>query len=87
MNTQPNHARAARKEAWRKQLHDEYNELTRAWDWVRGVRPVTDDDMDQLACIVDDLLRFSPMCPMCRTGLFHTDDAHRFYVYGEAAAQ
>ena len=87
MNAQPNHARAARKEAWRKQLHDEYNELTRALDWVRGVRPVTDDDMDQLAQIVDDLLRFDMACPMCRMGLFHTDDAHRFYVYGEAAAQ
>ena len=48
MNTQPNHARAARKEAWRKQLHDEYNELTRAWDWVRDVAPVTEEEMDRL---------------------------------------
>ena len=48
MNAQPNHARAARKEAWRKELHDEYNELTRAWDWVRDVAPVTEEEMDRL---------------------------------------
>ena len=48
MNAQPNHARAAQKEAWRKKLHDEYNELTRAWDWVRDVAPVTEEEMDRL---------------------------------------
>ena len=48
MNAQPNHARAACKEAWRKKLHDEYNELTRAWDWVQDVAPVTEEEMDRL---------------------------------------
>lgn len=48
MNIQPNHARAARKWAWRKKLHEEYNELTRAWDWVRDVTPVTEEEMDRL---------------------------------------
>lgn len=48
MNAQPNHASAARKLAWRKELHDEYNELTRAWDWVRDVAPVTEEEMDRL---------------------------------------
>lgn len=48
MNAQPNHARAAKKEAWRKKLHDEYNERTRAWDWVRDVTPVTEEEMDRL---------------------------------------
>ena len=48
MNAQPNHARAASRWAWRKKLHDEYNELTRAWDWVRDVAPVTEEEMDRL---------------------------------------
>ena len=43
-----NSRRATCKEAWRKQLHDEYNELTRAWEWVREVAPVTEEEMDRL---------------------------------------
>ena len=82
-----NSRRATRKEAWRKQLHDEYNELTRAWEWVRELTPVTEEEMDELAHIVDKLLRYDSSCPSCRMGLFHTDDEHRFYAYREAAAQ
>ena len=46
--------RAARKEAWRKQLSDEYNELTRAWEWVREVTPVTEEEMDRLHELVTE---------------------------------
>ena len=32
-------------------------------------------------------LRYDSSCPLCRMGLFHTDDEHRFYAYREADAQ
>ena len=49
-----NPRRATRKEAWRKQLHDEYNELTRAWEWVQEVAPVTEEEMDRLHELVTE---------------------------------
>ena len=49
-----NPRRAARKELWRKELHEMYNELTRAWEWVRDVRPVTEEEMDRLHELVTE---------------------------------
>ena len=49
-----NSRRATRKEAWRKQLHDEYSELTRAWEWVWEVTPVTEEEMDRLHELVTE---------------------------------
>ena len=43
-----NPRRAAENVAWVKRLHEEYNELTRAWEWVREVTPVTEEEMDRL---------------------------------------
>ena len=49
-----NSRRATRKEAWRKHLHEEYNELTRAWEWVWEVTPVTEEEMDRLHELVTE---------------------------------
>ena len=49
-----NSRRATRNEAWRKRLHEEYNELARAWGWVREVTPVTEEEMDRLHELVTE---------------------------------
>ena len=54
INMSINPRRAARKELWRKELHEMYNELTRAWEWVRDVRPVTEEEMDRLHELVTE---------------------------------
>ena len=48
----PRHA--AENVAWVKRLHEEYNELTRAWGWVREVTPVTEEEMDRLHELVTE---------------------------------
>ena len=49
-----NSRRAAKKAAWVKRLHEEYNELARAWEWVREVTPVTEEEMDRLHELVTE---------------------------------
>ena len=49
-----NPRRAAENAAWVKRLHEEYNELTRAWEWVWEVTPVTEEEMDRLHELVTE---------------------------------
>lgn len=77
-----NFKRAAKKQSWRERLHNEYNEWARAHELAAQVTPVTEDEKDELAQIIDSLNRYDSACPMCRSGLFHGDDAHLYYAYG-----